>query len=81
MVDKLAIAAAGSLAAYERAWTLSEIPIVPAALSELFRAHGIDSTDSGKSVIVPEGLGTFPIYGWGRVSMPGITTMIGILVR
>ncbi|KAK1934276.1 Ubiquitin carboxyl-terminal hydrolase 10 [Phytophthora citrophthora] len=36
VVDKLATIAPGSLAAYERAWTLAEIPVVPATILEYF---------------------------------------------
>ncbi|KAG6974020.1 hypothetical protein JG687_00000589 [Phytophthora cactorum] len=35
-VDKLATAAPGSLSAYERAWTLAEIPAVPATIRDYF---------------------------------------------
>ncbi|CAI5742740.1 unnamed protein product [Hyaloperonospora brassicae] len=36
MVDKLAAAAPGSIAAYERAWTLADVPSVPAIISEYY---------------------------------------------
>ncbi|RLN91817.1 hypothetical protein BBJ28_00005522 [Nothophytophthora sp. Chile5] len=36
VVDKLAAASTGTLYAYERAWTLAEIPTVPASLVERF---------------------------------------------
>lgn len=47
VVDKLATAVPGSLAAYERAWTLSEIPAVPSSLSEHF--GGVREPQSTKS--------------------------------
>ncbi|KAE9361986.1 hypothetical protein PF008_g477 [Phytophthora fragariae] len=59
VVDKLATAAPGSLAAYERAWTLSEIPVVPAALAEFFRTHEYDAAERETSVIAPEGAKSF----------------------
>jgi ubiquitin C-terminal hydrolase len=55
-VDKLATAAPGSLAAYERAWTLAEIPAVPATVSERLTTPDADSTSN---VIVPEKIQTF----------------------
>ncbi|ETK71198.1 hypothetical protein F441_21998 [Phytophthora nicotianae CJ01A1] len=36
VVDRLATAVPGSLSAYERAWTLAEIPVVPASIREYF---------------------------------------------
>ncbi|KAL3672354.1 hypothetical protein V7S43_003042 [Phytophthora oleae] len=52
IVDKLTTAAPGSLAAYERAWTLAEIPIVPATILEYFNegARGSAAEDTQKVV-------------------------------
>ncbi|GMF33685.1 unnamed protein product [Phytophthora fragariaefolia] len=59
IVDKLAAAAPGSLAAYERAWTLSEIPVVPASVSTLLGMPGHDATYSDSIAIAPERVHSF----------------------
>ncbi|UIZ21088.1 hypothetical protein KXD40_000884 [Peronospora effusa] len=46
LVDKLATVAPESLAAYERAWTLADIPVVPATIAEYFNACTTDVADS-----------------------------------
>ncbi|KAL4160670.1 hypothetical protein PRNP1_001234 [Phytophthora ramorum] len=53
IVDKLATAPPGSLAAYERAWTLAEIPAIPAILSESIdvHAHGKSRNDDSTKII------------------------------
>lgn len=50
VVDKLATIAPGSLAAYERAWTLAEIPVVPATILEYF-TKGVNAADDGQKVV------------------------------
>ncbi|OWZ17211.1 Ubiquitin-specific protease [Phytophthora megakarya] len=60
VVDKLATAAPGSLAAYERAWTLTEIPVVPATILEYFNALGNDKVDNNDTkAIVTETIRSF----------------------
>lgn len=56
-VDKLATLVPGSLAAYERAWTLAEIPVVPASVVEYFNKAFFDSSDA--NTIVAEKAQTF----------------------
>ncbi|EEY57525.1 ubiquitin-specific protease, putative [Phytophthora infestans T30-4] len=48
VVDRLATAAPGSLSAYERAWTLAEIPVVPAIIREYF--NDLNVADEAKTI-------------------------------
>ncbi|CAH0482232.1 unnamed protein product [Peronospora belbahrii] len=59
LVDKLATAAPGSLAAYERAWTLAEIPVVPATIVEYYNACATGITDAGAKERADEKLRSF----------------------
>ncbi|GMF65834.1 unnamed protein product [Phytophthora lilii] len=59
IVDRLATATPGSLAAYERAWTLAEIPAVPANLSKQFATCRRGDEDKDEDKIVPERITSF----------------------
>ncbi|KAG7386074.1 hypothetical protein PHYPSEUDO_000666 [Phytophthora pseudosyringae] len=59
IVDKLATTASGSLAAYERAWTLAEIPAVPATIREYFNESANGNAADGSTTIAAEKIRNF----------------------
>uniref|UniRef100_M4B5A1 Uncharacterized protein n=1 Tax=Hyaloperonospora arabidopsidis (strain Emoy2) TaxID=559515 RepID=M4B5A1_HYAAE len=59
VVDKLVAAAPGSLAAYERAWTLAEVPSVPSVISEYYGTYILGGGYANANALAPERIKSF----------------------